>query len=124
MDVNKVSFDVDCKGTQAFFQLNVRERFAMHMLPDFEIVSFPRRVTLRDRTPEPMIVCKLQLASMMESEELSIFQKHEAAAVLLSTRSSLLEKRRGLLMWGISYTFLLLTRNLFWQAQPLLKGGC
>jgi hypothetical protein len=48
---------------------------------DFEIVSIPGRSTGRDRRPEPTFVCKLQLASMMESEELSIFQKHEAAAL-------------------------------------------
>jgi hypothetical protein len=80
-DLNKVSFDVDCKGTQTnprfgvFFQPNVGARFAINFLleyADFEIVSFPGRVAARDRTPEPTIVCKVQLASMMESEELSV----------------------------------------------------
>jgi hypothetical protein len=70
----------------SFFQLNVGARFSINFLlefADFEIVSFPGRVTARDRTPEPTIVCKLQLMSMMESEELSIFQKHEAATLLV-----------------------------------------
>jgi hypothetical protein len=90
LDLNKVSFDVDTKASGAnprfgvFFQPNVGARFSVHMLlefPDFEIVSFPGRATTRDRTPEPTVVCKLQLAHMMESEELSVFQKHEATSL-------------------------------------------
>jgi hypothetical protein len=54
LNLNKASFDMDCEGTQAdprfgsFFQVNVGARFAIHFLlefADFEIVSFPGRVT-------------------------------------------------------------------------------
>jgi hypothetical protein len=64
LDINKISFDADGKGTGSnpkfsiFFQPNVGARFSIHLLlefADFEIVSFPGRVTARDRTPEPTI---------------------------------------------------------------------
>jgi hypothetical protein len=76
VDMSKLSFVMDTRAEISVqYAPNNAAHFSLHFLlewPDFEIVRIDGGPPARERTPEQNVVCKIQLAHMMDEG------KHEA----------------------------------------------